>query len=208
MKNLSHKFNCKDKQNIVPFPMPLLKINEGKNHEYFESSGSNIEEIEREAYEKGFEAGEKAGFAMGEKKAMVLLERIDNLLNELLVIKNKILKETEPQIIELEVEIAKKIIMKELSLDHKIIINMIREAITKIERIGRITIKINPSLNEMINKYKKDFMDIHPDINFEIDTSCSSSGVVVISSSQEVVTDIDIQIKNLIEEMVKNLHGN
>ncbi len=208
MKNLSHKFNCKDKQNIVPFPMPLLKINEGKNHEYFESSGSNIEEIEREAYEKGFEAGEKAGFAMGEKKAMVLLERIDNLLNELLVIKNKILKETEPQIIELAVEIAKKIIMKELSLDHKIIINMIREAITKIERIGRITIKINPSLNEMINKYKKDFMDIHPDINFEIDPSCSSSGVVVISSSQEVVTDIDIQIKNLIEEMVKNLHGN
>ena len=201
-------FNCKHKQTIVPFSMPALKIHEEKIHECFESSRTNIEEIEREAYEKGFEAGEKAGFAMGEKKAMVLIERIDNLLNELLVIKNKILKEIEPQIIELAIEIAKKIIMKELSIDREIIINIIREAITKIQRTGMITIKINPSLNEMLNKYREDFINMHPDITFEVDPSCSSHGVVVISSSQEVITDIDIQIKNLIEEMVKNLHGN
>ncbi len=188
--------------------MPVLEISEGKKLEYFESSRTNTEEIERKAYEQGFEEGEKAGFAMGEKKAMVLIERIDNLLNEILVLKNKILKETEPQIIELAVEIAKKIIMKELSIDQEIVINMIKEGITKIERVGQITIKINPSLNEMINKYKRDFINMYPDITFEIDPSCPSHGVVVISSSQEVITDIDLQMKNLIEEMVKNLHGN
>lgn len=202
------KFNCKNKQTIVPFPMPVLEINEGKKLEYFESSRTNTEEIERKAYEQGFEEGEKAGFAMGEKKAMVLIERIDNLLNELLVLKNKILKETEPQIIEFAVEIAKKIIMKELSIDQEIVINMIKEGITKIERIGQITIKINPFLNEMMNKYKRDFINMYPDITFEIDPSCPSHGVVVISQTQEIVTDIDTQMKNLIEEMVKNLRGN
>lgn len=201
------KFEYKNKQTIVPFSMPILEMQEEKSHEYLESSRTNTEEIEREAYEKGFEAGEKAGFAMGEKKAMVLIERIDNLLNELLVIKNKILKETEPQIIELAVEIAKKIIMRELSIEQKIIADMIKEAISKIQRVGQITIKINPSLNELLNKYKSDFLSMYPDIVFEIDSTCPSHGVVVISQTQEIMTDIDIQIKNLIEEMLKNAHG-
>lgn len=208
MRNLLSKFADNNKQNIMPFLMPVLKKQDERKKEALKSSSINQEEIERQAYEKGFESGEKAGLAMGEKKAMVLIERIDNLLNELTVLKQKLIQETEPQIIELAVEIAKKIVMKELSVDKQIIIDMIKEAITKIQRIGQITIKINPSLHELLNKYKTDFTNIHQDIVFEIDPMCSSHGVVVISPTQEIITDIDVQMKNLIEEMAKNIHGN
>lgn len=160
-----------------------------------------IELIEREAYEKGFAMGEKVGLELGEQKASLLLERVENILKEITFIKKKIIEDLRPQIFDFAVALAKRIIIEEISLKPEVIMTIIKEGLKKIEKTGTIKIKVNPSIYSLISKAKPELLSIHPDIVFEVDHSISAP--VIIGPEQEIITDIDHQLKNLLED-IKN----
>lgn len=192
------KSNNGSSNEINSFSMPILKSDF--------SIGQNADHIEREAYERGYGIGEKAGFEMGEQRAQVLLDKIEALLKELTTIKTTIVKETEPQCVELAVSIARKIVMKELTVKPEEILKMTREGLLKLERTGQITIKVNPALYDFFTKHKPVLVRIHPDIVFDADPTITRFGTVVMSQVEDVVTDIDEQLRNLIKDMVDR-HG-
>jgi flagellar assembly protein FliH len=203
MKSLWYKGLITTEKGIMPFPMPLL------NEEIASrvvSAGELVlpqvvEHIEREAYEKGFESGENAGFAMGEEKALVLIGKVDALLHELETLREKTLRELEPQIIELSVAIARKILIKELDTSPDEIVAITKEAVMRLERAGQITIRINPSLYDLFMKHKPELLTLSPDIIFDVDPSASPYGSVVSGPSEDVVTDLDEQIRNIVRDM-------
>lgn len=190
-------------KDIVPYKMPLLeeKVKNTSNEVNRLSLNQGVETMEREAYEKGFEAGEKAGFSLGEQKALVLIEKIETIIREITSLRETLIKELEPQIVELALSIARKIILRELTTNPDEIVEITKEALTKLGRTGQITIRINPFLHDLFMKHKPEFFDIHPDLVFDVDPSVSQNGSVVIGPAEEVVTDVDEQLKNLIREM-------
>jgi len=197
-------------KDIVPYTMPILREvikreeSEVSSDQTVEQEGAidqTVEQIEREAYERGYKVGEGAGFAMGEQKAIVLIERLEGFLQEVVTLKKRLLNETETQILQLAVSIARKIILRELTLDPGEIVRITREAMMRIERTGRITIKINPLLHDLFAKYKPDLLSIHHDILFDIDPSAPRYGSVVMGPVEDVITDVDEQLKALIKEM-------
>lgn len=188
-------------KDIVQYKMPLLE-KKSKNEIDVENKlymNQKLEALEREAYEKGFMAGEKAGFSVGEQKAIVLIEKIGALLKEVVSLKEQILKELEPEILELALSIARKIITKELSTNPDEIVEITKEALKKLTRSGQIVIKINPSLYDIFMKNKQEILEIHQDILFDTDPTVSHS--IIISPKEEIVTDIDEQLKNLIRDI-------
>jgi flagellar assembly protein FliH len=163
--------------------------------------GRSADRIEREAYEKGYATGEKAGFEMGEKKAKVLTDKLEALLADVATLRQRIVKEMEQQCVELAVSIARKIVVKELTVQPGEIIKMTKEGLLKLERTGQITIKVNPALYDFFLKHKPDLARIHPDIVFDADPSVSPFGTVVMGPVEDVVTDVDEQLKNLIKDL-------
>lgn len=161
----------------------------------------SIEEIEREAYERGFEAGEKAGLAMGEEKAKILLSRIEASLEEVVSLRKRILRELQEDVIELAVTMARQIILRELHTEPETLFNMAKEALMRIERSGQITIKINPSLYNLFLRLRPELQSLHDDIVFDVDPSIPSLGTLIIGPEEEVSTDIDEQMRNLIKEL-------
>lgn len=159
------------------------------------------EDIQRRAYEEGFAAGEKAGFSEGEQKSSVLIARIENIINELTVFKDSFATDVEEQVINLAVAIARKIVIDEISAKPEIIVVMVREALKRLQRMGNIRIKINPSLHDLFMKMKPELLEVHEDISFDIDSSVPVTGPLVISEIEEVVTDIDSMINNIIEDI-------
>lgn len=190
-------------KDIPLFDMPLLKgISTDIDDQSF---GQEAERTERDAYEIGFEAGEKAGLAMGEQKAMVLIERLDALIRELTTLRAAIVMELEPQIVELAVSIARKIILRELTINPDEIVEMTKEAVMRLDRTGQISIKINPSLHDLFMRHKPELLNIHPDVVFEVDPSAPLYGTVVMGHAEDVITDVDEQLRNLIREMGERL---
>jgi flagellar assembly protein FliH len=190
-------------KDIVPYEMPLLKKKDKDmlDVESGLSFNQDVETIEREAYEKGFEAGEKAGFALGEQKALVLIEKLEIIISEITSLKETLTNELEPQIVELVFSIARKIIRKELTTNPDEIVAMTKEALTRLGKTGQIIIKINPSLSDLFMKHKPELTDIYPDVIFDIDPSVAQEGSVVIGPTEDIITDVDEQLKNLIREL-------
>lgn len=193
MKNLLSK-NPGPLGEPVKFTMPALKSD-------FSVVGHTADHVEREAYEKGFASGEQAGFEMGEQKARVLLDRVELLIAELATFKKTAIREAEAQVVELAVAMARKIILKELALKPDEIVKLAREGLLKLERTGQVTIKVNPALYDFFTKHKPDLVKIHPEIVFDADPSVSQFGVVVMGPVEDVVTDVDEQIRNMIKDL-------
>ncbi len=165
------------------------------------SIGRTADHIEREAYEKAYAVGEKAGFEMGEEKAKVLIDKLEAMLTDIATLRARIVKEVEPQCVALATALARKILTHELTVKPEEIVNMTKDGLMRLERSGQITIKVNPLLYDFFMKHKPDLARIHPDIVLDADPTVSRFGTVVMGPVEDVVTDIDEQLKNLIKDM-------
>jgi flagellar assembly protein FliH len=188
----------KDSEAIL-YSMPVLEEeNSPRSKELLLHSK---EEIQRQAYEEGFAMGEKAGFAEGEQKALMLVERLENTIKEFTDFKDNMVERLEPRVVNLATLISKKIIIEEINTRPEIIVTMVKESLKRLQRLGTITIKINPALNDLFMKNKAKLLDIHKDIVFDLSSGVSLTGPVVTSEIEEVVTDIDSLLNNIIDEM-------
>lgn len=200
-RNLSSRGRIIRTGDQFPFPMPCLDAPPRLVAIDRVSLAERTEEIEREAYEKGYAAGEQAGLEMGERKAAVLLGRLEEIIADIGEMKPRLLRELEPRIVELSTEIARKILAEELRLSPEAIVMIAREAIRKIERSGPVTVRINPMLKDLFERLKPSLLEVHGDIRFEVDPSVSERGAIVSSQAEEVITDVDEQFRNIVEDM-------
>ncbi len=161
------------------------------------------EDIERRAYQEGFASGEKAGFATGEQKAAILIERLQGIVEEIAEFKENFVKDLEPQVVNLSVAIARKILIDEINTNPEVITTMVKEALRRLQRIGTITIKINPGLLDLFTRKKPELLEIHQEIVFDVDPHVPLNGPFVISQAEEVVTDVDTLLTNITEEITR-----
>ncbi len=191
----------------MEFGMPSLEHNPlGASIE--KNFNQDIAAIERAAYEKGFSAGEQAGYTVGEEKALMLLERLEDILTEMTELKKKVLTEAQPQVFALSVAMAKKILRDEIRQNPEVVINLIKAAMEKIEKTGTITIKINPALKELIANHKPELLAIHPEIRFDTDPSIPPASPLVVGPEEEVITDLESQLTNLVEDLGEEIGNN
>jgi len=159
------------------------------------------EEIQRQAYEEGFASGEKAGFAEGEQKAAVLIGSLHELLEKIARFKVELVDNLESQAVDLSIIIARKIINEEVQTRPEVIVSMVKESLRRLQRSGTITVKINPVLHELFMEKKSELLEVHGDIVFDVNSSIAVAGPLVVSQIEEVVTDVESLLDNVIEEL-------
>jgi flagellar assembly protein FliH len=192
---------------VVSYYMPILEGFTFQGREDPRTDKINREAIEREASEKGFASGEKAGYEMGEQKSAVFLDQLEKLLKEIYALKEKMGSELESQMVLLSIAMARRILKKELKMTPEIVELMVKEAIKQVGPIGPITIKLNPSLYDRLDEKKKEFQEIFPDLVFELDNKVPEGGSVVRSPSREIQTDLDFQLSNVVEDLRAHLEN-
>ncbi|MBI2413263.1 MAG: hypothetical protein HYV24_08650 [Deltaproteobacteria bacterium] len=167
--------------------------------------GGNIEAIEREAYERGFAAGEKAGFEFGKQKAEVLFNGIAGLLDSLSSFKETLHKPCEDEMVELCIAISKKVLQRELELKKEGIVDCVRTALKSVVAGGEITIKVNPKDQEILLLHKGElakYGDGVKGVKIESDESVSKGGCLVDTNFGEIDASID-SVMTEIEEKLK-----
>lgn len=190
-------------------PLELNKISNTRNTHNIDSEVRFLQ-IEREAYQKGFEAGEKAGFEFGSQKAEVILKRLSGILSELSVIKADLYKEMEQEIAKLALAIAKQIIHYEVGLNSEVVMHVTKAAI-KAAHDGNdvMTIKVNPDDFEYMVKAKPEVLshiDGVKNINIEEDETVSKGGCVLETLYDEVDARLEQgfkEIEKAVNDMLK-----
>jgi len=166
-----------------------------------DESMKKIEEIERQAYEEGFAAGEKAGFTEGEQKAAVLIGSLHELLEKIACFKEELVDNLESQAVDLSICIARKVINEEVQTRPDVIVSMVKSALCRLQRAGTISVKINPVLHELFMEKKAELLEVHGDITFDVNSNIAVAGPLVVSQIEEVVTDVESLLDNVIDEL-------
>lgn len=187
----------------VPVPAPEEEKKEPEN------VGSGIEEIERQAYELGFAAGEKAGFELGRQKAEVLFGSMGKILDELASFKESLFKPCEKEMVDLCFEIAKKVAHREVEASPEVILDCVRSALKHAVAGGEITIRVNPKDLEVLLQHKGElsrFGGMVKGIVVEGDESIGKGGCVIFTNYGEIDATLE-SITAEVEEKLKDAYS-
>jgi len=202
----------------------LKKINTAANHSFpvikrsanarFTIECTDVEQdlrrIKEEAFEQGFRAGKVEGYSAGEKKVLALVAELERVLAELDQWRRRLEEELEPQVLELALTIARRILREELKLAPEHVVAMTRSAVEKLRRRSDVVIRVSPELAEMFSERRNELLEACDGLTIEVDPECGPHGVVVSGPEEEVVVELDEQIRNLVKEMadvVRNGNG-
>jgi flagellar assembly protein FliH len=189
--------------------VPLgVRGNTGNNKTEIEydslKSKENIASIEQEAYEEGFVQGEKDGFELGEKKAVKVIENIENLFNEITNLKYDILKQYEKEILELIFAVTEKIVHHEVKLDDTVVKSAIFDALELAVEKSKVVFNVNPDDYDYVEKLRPELFNQ----NKELKSIVVSSNPSVTRGGCFLETpygNIDATIESMLEKISRCL---
>jgi flagellar assembly protein FliH len=163
------------------------------------NKAENLKKSEAEGFDKGFAAGFEQGIKGGQAEMAGRLKRLDSLISELEGVKEKNIQDVLPEIVDLSLEIARKIIHKKIEQDRDIIVSVVREAVRKIGREEKMVIRVNPSdYDTMISNLEvlREESRLR-DITIEPSDAVSPGGCYIETPTGEVDARIEEQLREM-----------
>lgn len=118
-------------------------------------SGEDLKEL---AWKEGFEEGYAEGLRKAKEDVEKVLSRLRKVLSDLEGIRQRILAQCERDLLELSLEIAKKVIRRELEIDKSGLLELVRESIRKVTEADLIKVHLSPEDFEYIRTHKADVL--------------------------------------------------
>lgn len=171
--------------------------------------GPSVEEIEENAFQRGYAEGQKIGFESGIKKVDPVIHSLRQALVQLQNIRQEIHQEIEKELARLALAIAKKIVCHEVRTKQETVVCVAREALSRVENPGKIKIKLNPEDLQFINNTKSQFSQfLHnvDHIRFEAADCIERGGCLIETDSGDIDARIETQFQ-AIEETFQTQFG-
>ncbi len=159
--------------------------------------------IEREAFTKGYAQGERAGNEAAAARGEVMLRRLAQTLDELQSLRVDLIRRTEREVVELSLAIARKVLQREISLDHELMLAMARVALDRLADAATASIRLHPE-------------DFNLTVAARGSTTVSSHGVQIVADAavrrggcvvQSEFGSVDVGITAQIDELTHALLG-
>jgi len=183
----------------------LLKEVEERER-YVKQITEKTDDVEKEAYEKGFAQGEKAGRELGEKRLDSVIKSFNGVLKEVKRLKETLYQESEQEMLRLVLAIARRVIQKEVSADREIILNIIKSALKYVADQGEITIRLNPSDLEFATQHKEENMKEMRNVIIEGDEEIQRGDAVIKSNRGTIDCGIEKHLQ-MVEEKLRTQSG-
>ncbi len=164
-----------------------------KEEEQFHIS---LKRMEQEAYQNGYTTGMEEGQKQFEDK----IAQASSILQQAYEEKEKLIKEAEPFVLSLTIEIAKKIMQQELSQNEEALIHMIRQTLLTIHDASFISIGVAPKDFDFVQKQRQQLvavMDGQVEVKVFPDYSISDGGCRILTPYGSIDARIDVQLEEI-----------
>ncbi len=167
---------------------------------------NEVDKIRRDAYEEGNQAGHEDGFNNGKPEVERLIEQIHHIIDKTLEKRNEIIEESETQLINLVLLIARKVV-KVISENQKnVVINNVIQALRKLKSRGEVLIKVNLDDVELTTEHVKDFMrmvDNVQSVTVVEDSTVDKGGCIIETDFGEIDARISSQLQEIEEKITE-----
>jgi len=199
----SHIYKSGDKKDGDVSPLIFEKIRDrrvSQRRAGDKASASGAGGLYNDAYMAGFEAGKTAAEEAGKKEAAMRCRGLEALISEIGDFKKILFSECEAEAVELCLSIAKKVILRELSMREDSVVYVVKEALKAAVTNGKIRIRLNPGDMEMIKEHGRElkrYTQGFAAVALDGDESLKSGGCIIETGSGEV----DATIEGLLDEV-------
>jgi flagellar assembly protein FliH len=161
---------------------------------------AHLAALEREAFANGYAAGERAGLEAGTKRAEAMLRRLAQTLDELKSLRGTMVRQTEQQMVQLALAIAKKVLRREAAVDQDLLIAMARVALERVGESGAATIRLNPEdYSQTVQRHGDHWAGSR--VKVVADPGVSRGGCLVESEFGFVDASVEAQFDQVAEAM-------
>jgi flagellar assembly protein FliH len=152
--------------------------------------------LEREAFAKGYQQGERAGAEAGAKRAEAMLRRLAETLEELGEVRRTMVRHTERQMVQLALAIAKRVVRREVAIDQDLTLTLARVALDRLGDSMSVTIRLHPDdYQATVGRHDDHFGGSH--VTVVADAAVSRGGCRVDSDFGYVDASVDAQFQEL-----------
>jgi flagellar assembly protein FliH len=169
------------------------------------TAAQRLEAAEREAAKKGREAGREEGYKEGVAEAERLVGRLHVILDRAMDKRAEILAETEAQVVELVLLVAKKVV-KVISENQKsVVIQNIQQALRKLKTKSDVIVRVNLADLQLATEHVKDFVQMTENakkLQIVEDSTIDRGGCVIETDFGEIDARISSQLSELEEKIL------
>lgn len=189
-------------QSVSSWDLPQVE-HKDEAYEHREDFKTRLARLEKEAYEKGFEQGQRDGLALEKRKMEEVRRQIEDMLTEIRDLKPAICTEAEGELLKLVMLIARKVIGEEIKDNRGIIGNTIRSAMKFLSDKRKIRIIINPDDMEEVKKLLPDISNVTKGGQFQLseDKAINRGGCILETGFGRINACIEDQLSNLEKEI-------
>lgn len=190
-------------------PCESSSDNSSTDEDHLRGVEDRISKIEMEAYEKGFQQGQIDGMALGKKRLEESAKRLEAVVRSLSALKSEIFKKCEEEVVQLAVQIARKIINKELEVDNEAVLRTIRRAMSFLNERSSVRILLNPDDMEKVTEALPEIKAEKKIDNIELaeDPAVERGGCVLETGFGTINANIEDQFATIAEELEEELRS-
>ncbi|MGE3841613.1 MAG: FliH/SctL family protein [Vicinamibacterales bacterium] len=163
--------------------------------------------LERDAFAKGYAQGERAGMEAGAKRIEAMLRRLSQTLEELGQLRQTIAKETEREVVQLALALARRIVHREVTLDPTLVAAMAHVALEKVGETTPATIRLNPDDYTAVSAQRGQNWE-GARVTILPDPAVTRGGCVVQSDFGQVDGALDAQFEQMTRALLGDNGGN
>lgn len=170
-----------------------------------------IDEIKQTAYQKGFEEGTQEAKDQVFANYEEMLSEAEQILKQSYSLKNEIILEAEPFLIELSTAIAEKILNRQLTLAPEWTVEYIQNILARRREKGSIALCVSPKQFQYIQDAREELLlaiDSQAELQIIPDSTVQDHGCVIRSEFGSIDARIDTQLKEIKNVLQAIAHRN
>ncbi|MGQ9629606.1 MAG: FliH/SctL family protein [bacterium] len=165
-----------------------------------EKARAEGEDLKRESYDRGLREGREEGIRLGKGELAELNQQMETILESAREKRKEVLEGLEEEIVRLALAIAEKVVRADVRIDKNAVLNVVREAISKINERDNVRIRVHPLDVENVRAHKDWFFEtIGSPRNVEVldDPSIQPGGCIIETGFGGVDARVDTQLKSI-----------
>ncbi|WP_157737899.1 flagellar assembly protein FliH [Aneurinibacillus soli] len=171
---------------------------------WWEARRQEDEIVRGQASEEGFISGVEQGREQGRQEALEeyshALAEARSILAEAPAWKRRKIGEAEPFVLELTLEIARKVIKEQFECDQEHLLTLIRRALSHTQEYKTITVAVNPDSYTYVQENRArlvDVLDSQVELTVVPDESAVDGGCIVRTSLGNIDARVDTQLAEI-----------
>jgi flagellar biosynthesis/type III secretory pathway protein FliH len=175
-----------------------LKVSSVSEPTIVGGSQEHVMDVEKQAFEQGYAEGERIGKQMGEKMVETIVKRYETSIVQLAEAHKSLAQAVEQETVRLALEISRKIVQRELTMDTDIVTALASVALKRVSSHQSITLRVS---RQDFGRVRVAVANVNPAITVKDDATLER-GDFVIDTAQ---THLDGRVGSQVETISRAL---